>query len=278
MTLTSQGLSRGKLDPEEQLKHVTLTDNLAECVKDAGVIMEAVPEVMEVKKKVFEQVDDVMKDDAILSSSTSSMLPSVLSADLKHRQQFLVMHPVNPPFHVRAVELVPAPWTSGDVMQRSRALMVRLGQAPVVMKKEIEGFVLNRMQFAILGESWRLLKEGVVGVDGINKAVWSGLGPRYAFLGPFQVGHLNGPGIKTYLDKYGPTILRLQSSMGPAGLMGGELAEEVEREMIKEVPLDRLAERRRWREVRIAHLSKLKRDIDLQEKKEIEEGKLEPLP
>ena len=65
---------------------------------------------------------------------------------------------VNPPFCARAVELVPAPWTSADVMQRSRDVMARLGQAPIVMKKEIEGFVLNRLQMAIVGECWRLLK------------------------------------------------------------------------------------------------------------------------
>lgn len=276
--LATEGLSRGDLEPDEQMTRITLADDVTSCMQDACIIVECVPEVLDIKRQVLQQADHVMKDDVILASSTSALLPSVLSEGLKHQQQLLVIHPVNPPFYARAVELVPSPWTSAEVMQRARDVMVRLGQAPIVMKKEIEGFVLNRIHFAVLAECWRLLKDGVVDAEGIDKAVWSGLGPRYAFIGPFQVGHLNAVGIDSYLERYGPTILRLQSTMTHPGRMGGELAQKVQDDMEKVVPLDAIPERRLWRQVRMARLAKMKRDLDLMEAMEVERGKMNPLP
>ncbi|XP_025099022.1 lambda-crystallin-like [Pomacea canaliculata] len=276
--LKSRGLSRGHLEPEQQLKLITLSPDLAQCVQGADLIMECVPEVLEVKRQVLKAVDDVMSRDAIFSSSTSSLLPSELSEDLRHRDRFLVIHPTNPPFLARAVELVPAPWTSGDVMKRSRELMKQVGQAPITLKKEIPGFVLNRIQYAVLGESWRLLRDGVLDVEGINNAVWSGLGPRYAFLGPFEVGHLNAAGIENYLQRYGDFIYRMQASMGEAGLMGGQLAEDVQKVLEADTPLDHIPCRRRWKDVRLAALAKLKQDLDTEERERNEEGKSVPLP
>ncbi|KAK7492013.1 hypothetical protein BaRGS_00016677 [Batillaria attramentaria] len=276
--LVTKGLSRGDLSAEQQLQNVTLSNDLATCVKDAVFVMECVSEILDVKLAVFKLADDNLSDGAIMASSTSSMLPSVLSVDLNHRDHFLVAHPTNPPFFARAVELVPAPWTSADVMKRSRDLMVRLGQAPIVMKKEIPGFVLNRMQFAIFSESWRLVRDGIVDVDGLNKAVWSGLGARYAFLGPFEVGHLNATGIEGYLKTYGPMMYRLQSSMGETGPIGGQLAQDIQDALVVHTPLNALNERRRWREMRMAALAKLKQDMDRLDEQEAKEGKVDLLP
>lgn len=276
-TLAAEGLRRGDLDPDEQMKRITQAEDVESCMKGASIIVECVPEDLEVKRQVFQVADQVMGEHALLTSSTSALLPSALAAGLRHRQQLLVVHPVNPPFYARAVELVPSPWTSAEVMERAREVMVGLGQKPIVMKKEIEGFVLNRLHYAALGECWRLLKDGVADAEGIDKAVWSGLGPRYAFLGPFQVGHLNAAGIGSYLERYGPTLLRLQSTMTHPGRMGGELAQKVQEDMEKVVPLDALPVRRLWRQKRMARLAKLKRDLDLVEISEAERGDVAPL-
>ena len=85
-------------------------------------------------------------------------VPSKISDFMTHRAQFIVAHPCNPPYHTPMVELVPAPWTSQQVQADTRALMQEVGQGPVSLSRELPGFVLNRMQYALLNECWRLIR------------------------------------------------------------------------------------------------------------------------
>ena len=110
------------------------------------------------KAKVFHQVDGLVGDTTILASSTSCIQPSTFTEKLKHRQNCIVAHPVNPPHLVPLVEIVPAPWTSPDVVTMTIELMKKIGQSPVLVKKEVDGFVSNRLQYAMLMEAWRLVE------------------------------------------------------------------------------------------------------------------------
>jgi L-gulonate 3-dehydrogenase len=94
----------------------------------------------------------------------------------------LVAHPVNPPHLISLVEIVPAPWTDADATARTRALMNRCGQSPVVLNKEINGFALNRLQFAVLGEAMRMVEDGVASPEDIDTVVKHGLAPRWSFM------------------------------------------------------------------------------------------------
>lgn len=100
----------------------------------------------------------VANESQILASSVSTIMPSIFTSDLKHRDQCIVAHPVNPPFYVPLVEIVPSQWTKPEVVDRTYNLMKELGQVPVRLKKEIAGFALNRLQYALLAECWRLVK------------------------------------------------------------------------------------------------------------------------
>ena len=115
----------------------------------------------------------------------------------------LYAHPINPPYLVPAVELVPAPWTSQETMQRAEAVMRQIGQAPIMMRKEIDGFVMNRLQGALLEEAFRLVADGVCGVEDVDVGLREGLALRWSFMGPFETIDLNAPGgVRDYAERY----------------------------------------------------------------------------
>ncbi|TKC49057.1 hypothetical protein EI555_002256, partial [Monodon monoceros] len=119
---------------------------------------ECVPENLELKKQLFAQLDGIVGDQVVLSSSSSCLLPTRLFSGLVHVKQCLVAHPVNPPYYVPLVELVPHPETAPATVDRTYALMRKIGQSPVRLTKEVDGFALNRLQYAIISEAWRLVE------------------------------------------------------------------------------------------------------------------------
>nr|AAM13398.1 CRY [Mus musculus] len=161
-SLEQSGSLKGSLSAERQLSLISGCGNLAEAVEGAVHIQECVPENLELKKKIFAQLDRIVDDRVILSSSSSCLLPSKLFSGLAHVKQCIVAHPVNPPYYVPLVELVPHPETAPATMDRTYALMKKIGQSPVRVLKEIDGFVLNRLQYAVISEAWRLVEEEIV--------------------------------------------------------------------------------------------------------------------
>lgn len=180
--------------------------------------------------------------------------------NLKHRANALVNHPVNPPYFVPLVELIRTPWTSPETVEKVRTLMIQVGQRPVVVNKEVEGFIVNRMQDAIFAECYRLVDDGVISVEDIDAVMSEGLGMRYAFMGPWETAHLNANGMKEYFDKYAQGIYDVQKSFGPLKKMEGPTAEKIVVAMNKKVPLQTMAERRKWRDEKLIALSKIKKD------------------
>jgi len=267
------GTLRGDLAAAAQAELISGTDSLADCVAGAKYIQECVPEILELKRKVWADIDKLADNKTILATSTSCIVPSKISDFMEHKSQFIVAHPCNPPYHTPMVELVPAPWTSQEVQVGARALMQEAGQGPVSLSREVPGFVLNRMQYSLLNECWRLIRDGVVSAQDLDVVMKDGMGMRYAFMGPMETIHLNAEGTQNYVDRYGQTIYDVSSDLGPipTGWKQETEADKAEvaalqASMVKDIPAEELYKRRVWRDKRLAALAKLKRDMDKEEK------------
>ncbi len=253
-------------DPMAVRARISAAVTLQACVQDADYVQENVAEKIEVKRKLYADMDAAAPPQCILASSTSSIPTSVFSADVPGRHRCLVAHPVNPPHLVPLVEISPAPWTSPDVTERTTRLQEKVGQVPILVKKEIQGFILNRLQAALTFEAWRLVDEDYVSVTDVDKCLKDGLGLRWSFMGPFETGDLNAPGgIADYAARYGGVMHEMIKDVRYKP-MSEALVKRVEAEQRKVMPQERHAEREAWRDRRLMALIAHKRAMAGKEK------------
>jgi L-gulonate 3-dehydrogenase len=190
-------------DPDGAGSLVSIAENLASAVKDVEFVQENGPENLEQKLEIFAELDRLAPPDALLVSSTSAIVASRFTESLAGRTRCLVGHPVNPPHLVPLVELCGAPWTAPQSIDRAREIYRAIGQVPVTVNREINGFILNRLQGALLAEAFRLVGEGFVSAEDLDHTVKDGLGLRWSFLGPLETIELNAPGgIPDYCARY----------------------------------------------------------------------------
>jgi 3-hydroxyacyl-CoA dehydrogenase len=229
-------------------------------------VQENTPEDVAVKRSVFARLDAASPSQAVLASSTSAILPSAFTKPLAGRARCLVVHPINPPYLIPAAEVVPAPWTDSAVTTRTAEFLRAAGHAPIVMKREIDGFVMNRLQGALLEEAFRLVADGYASVDDVDIGIRDGLALRWSFMGPFETIDLNAPGgVRDYVERYEKIYSEIFPSMLRRVDWNGPLMETVEAERRKHVPAGQLAERQAWRDRRLmalaAHKRRAEKDI-----------------
>jgi 3-hydroxyacyl-CoA dehydrogenase len=241
------------------MSRITPVASLAEALEGAALVQENVRETLEVKQEIFTEMDRLAAPETILASSTSMIPASAFSAGLPGRGRIMVAHPVNPPYLVPLVELAPAPWTTLDAVERARDIFARAGQSPVLLKKEITGFLLNRIQAAVLNEALNLYADGYASVEDLDKVMKDGLGMRWSFMGPFETIDLNAPGgVVDYALRYGPTYREISSEQLPNS-WGPELLARIEAERREMLSAEQLGERSRWRDNRLMALVTHKR-------------------
>lgn len=233
--------------------------SLAEAVAEAAHVQENGPERVDDKRALFAELDRLAPPAAILASSTSGIPASAFTETLAGRARCLVAHPVNPPYLVPLVELCPAPWTAPETVAATRALMERAGQVPVTVKQEREGFVLNRLQGALLAEAFRLLEQDAISPEDLDATIKHGLGLRWSFMGPLETIDLNAPGgLAEYCARFGGLYSRMQREMTPLDWSEALVARlEAARRAV--LPADRLGERTAWRDRRLMALAAHKR-------------------
>lgn len=200
-------------DDPSCLSHVTVCKGIEEAITDAEWVQESGPEKIDVKRALYAQLDALAPPGTILASSSSALVSSSFAGGLAGRGRILVAHPVNPPHLVPVVELCPSADTRADVMDRAEYLMRAVAQVPVRMTREIDGFILNRLQAVVLAEALSLIEQGIVSPQGLDDTISHGLGRRWTLMGPMATINLNAPGgIADYLERYGPTMARLSSA------------------------------------------------------------------
>jgi 3-hydroxyacyl-CoA dehydrogenase len=241
-------------DPKAVLARIHPAPSLWEAVRDVEHVQENGPERVDVKRTLFDELDRAARTDTVLASSTSGIPASAFTEHLKGRARCLVAHPVNPPYLVPLVELCPAPWTDPALVERTRDLMTRAGQVPATVKKEMDGFALNRLQGALLAEAFRLLADDVISPADLDALVKHGLGLRWSFMGPLETIDLNAPGgLADYCHRYGPLYAKMQQQMTPLE-WDEALVNRLQAARREELPTNMMPVRHEWRDRRLMAL------------------------
>ncbi|MGR3823642.1 MAG: 3-hydroxyacyl-CoA dehydrogenase [Salipiger marinus] len=242
-------------DRDATLARIRTCPTLEEAAAGVALVQENGPERLEVKQDLFARLDAAAAPGTILASSTSAIVASRFTEGLAGRARCLVAHPVNPPHLVPVVELCPAPWTDSATLDRAEALYHGIGQVPVRMTEERDGFVLNRLQGALLAEAMRLLGEGVVSVEGLDATIKHGLGLRWSFMGPMETIDLNAPGgIVDYMSRYGGFYARLAEAPAGPEVFDVANAEKIAASWPQDRSPDRIRARQDIRDARLAAL------------------------
>jgi 3-hydroxyacyl-CoA dehydrogenase len=260
-------LARGGLLDEpvsEVAMRVTLADTVEAVVDGAVHAQECAPERLELKRELFATLDAAAAPDAVLASSSSMLTASAFADGLEGRERCLVAHPANPPYLLPVVELVPAPFTDADVVERTRGLFAAAGMSPVVVAREIEGFVFNRLQGAVLREAYCLVRDGVATVEDVDRVVRDGPGRRWALMGPFETADLNTRGgIEAHAERLGPAYARMGAERGQHDPWTPELVARVAAELHRRLPPNRWDERVARRDDALIELERARRESGL---------------
>src|SRR5699024_2285639 len=179
-------------EAERTLARIAYTTDLVEAVQDADFILESIPEVLEQKLDAYEIIEGVVSDTTIISSNTSTFPLEELTQKAKHPERFIIAHFFNPPQLVPIVEVVQFTYTEENVVDKTYDLMKEIGKSPVVLKKEMTGFIVNRIQVAMLREAFHLIEMGVASAEDIDIAMKGSMAVKWAFCGPMESQDLAG--------------------------------------------------------------------------------------
>ena len=228
---------------------VTAAPALETALADAVFVEECAPEDRAIKEAVFEALDRLAPAGAVLASASSAIPISAVAESLPGRARCLVVHPGNPPWLLPVVELVPAPFTRAATVDAASALLEGAGMLPVRLEKEVEGFVFNRLQGAVLREAYCLVRDGIASVEAIDTVMRAGLGRRWAVIGPFETADLNVKGgIAAHAARMGSAYSRMGAERGQNDPWDEALVARVTAERRALLPFDAWPSRVAWRD------------------------------
>jgi 3-hydroxybutyryl-CoA dehydrogenase len=205
------------------LPRIAIRDRLADAVIDADVVIEAVPEKLDLKQKIFAEVEALVAPDTILASNSSALRPTDIGRDLVRRDRMIGTHFWNPPHLVPLVEVIETEVTSAATVEATMRLMREAGKKPVHVRRDVPGFIGNRLQHALKREAIALLADGVADAATIDEVVKEGFGARLAVLGPLEQSDLVG--LELTLDIHETLLQHLDCTKGPHPLLRQKVAE-----------------------------------------------------
>lgn len=236
--------------PGQVVDRVSYQNSLGDAVSNAAYVQECIAEDLDAKRRLLAELEPLLDDKAIVASSSSFIPASRYAADCAFRSRCLVVHPGNPPYLIKVVEVVPAPFTEPWVTDMVIELMDKAGMSPVLVRREMAGFVFNRLQGALLREAYALVHDGAVSPEEIDLVVRDGLGLRWSLVGPFESVDLNTRGgIAAHAKRMLPSYRRMGAERDEAkDLWTEETIARVIAARRKALPLDEWEHRVVWRD------------------------------
>ena len=246
---------------EESLNRISANVTIEDLCSNVEYIQESAPEILSVKQELFAKLDNLAPDEVVIGSSSSAMPISSITQNLKGQHRCIIAHPANPPHLIPCVEICPGENTSNKTIEKTKEIFTASGASIVNVKKEIDGFILNRLQGALLNEAMRLYSDGYASSDEIDATIRDGLGLRWAFMGPFETIDLNAPGgIKDYISRYGPMYIKMAKNQTKIPDWSEEAGKKLEIERRKILGHDELENRAKKRNQLLKSLRKVKID------------------
>ena len=188
--------------PETALARIKTGTRIGDAVSHADYVQESVPDSYEIKKRVFKEMDGAAPDHAILASSSSGLLMTEIQKATKRPKRCVLVHPILPVYLIPVVEIVGGEQTTRETVMAAYHLMKELRRTPVLLKREIPGYIVNRLQAALLREAISLVDRGIASAEDVDRAFCMGPGLRDPLVGPFLRIHLAGKGIEGFIENY----------------------------------------------------------------------------
>ena len=210
---------------------LVIAATVAEAVRSAEFVQESLPEREDLKQSMLEQIEAAARPDVIIGSSTSGLLPSRLQRRMRHPGRFVVGHPFNPVYLLPLVEICGGDATAEATRAQAEAFYRSIGMQPLQVRKEIDGFIADRLLEALWREALWLVRDGVATTAEIDDAIRYGAGLRWSFMGTFQIYRIAGgeAGMRHFLNQFGPA-LKLPWTRLEAPELTDELADRIARQ------------------------------------------------
>lgn len=261
--LRRQGAIKKK-EAKARRARVAVAETLEEALAEAQYVQESLPEVVEIKNRAYHEIDALLPGKVVVGSSTSAIDMTDLAHGVAGARRFIVAHPVNPPHLIPVVEVLPGAATDPKVTARTIKFLKEVGQTPVLLKRFAPGFILNRMQAALIREAVDLVATGVADVDAVDATIRDGLGLRWAFMGPFAVANTNADqGVREYFTRFRTDYHKMWDVLNTATRFDDALVERLGEETDRMMQAS-LEKQRAWRDRSITAVRRAKAAVPLE--------------
>lgn len=248
--------------PDTVLGRIKTCTRIGDAVCRADYVQESVPDRYEIKKEVFKEMDGAAPDHAILASSSSGLLMTEIQKVTKRPQRCVLVHPMLPVHLIPVVEIVGGNQTSRETVMAAYHLMKELRRTPVLLKREVPGYIVNRLQAALLREAISLVDKGIASAEDVDRAFCMGPGLRDPLVGPFLRIHLAGKGVEGFIENYSQSYRFRWETMETWTSIPPSAAKEIvkgvkEMEVVRTKTLEEITN---WRDENLIRLLKVMRE------------------
>lgn len=242
---------------EASLKNIYIGKSMEDALEGVSFVQESIYEDYDAKKALFKELDGLLPKDIIIATSSSGLLMTeIQTAVERYPERCLIGHPINPVFLVPLVEIVPGKQTDPAAMVEARAFYEAIGKVPVTLKKEVPGYLENRLTAALYREAIDLAINDVASVEDIDKTIWAGPGLRYALMGPLLIYHLGGGegGTRYFIDHLGTALTQWWEDMNTWTKIPEGAADILEKGVVEAMKGKSISDMCQWRDKKLVEL------------------------